>query len=86
MKPGDTPRAHEPPANERLLTVPEMAGRLRISRSTLMRLHANGQLPHLRVGRRILFTEAHLGEIMRGFEVRPELPEHRRRLTRRRAS
>lgn len=43
--------------SERLLTIPEVAERLRVSTRTVRRFIASGQLRVLKVGRRTLITE-----------------------------
>ena len=41
-----------------LLTIPEVLKLLRISRMTLYRQMAVGKLPHVKLGRRVLFRKA----------------------------
>ena len=43
--------------SERLLTIPEVAERLRVSTRTVLRLIASGQLRVLKIGRRTLIME-----------------------------
>jgi excisionase family DNA binding protein len=47
-------------ADEMILTVPEAAGRLRLSRAFTYQLVADGELPALRFGRRVLIPRSAL--------------------------
>jgi excisionase family DNA binding protein len=44
-----------------LLTVPEVAERLRVSRRTVERLIRDGRIRSVRIGRRVLVTEREVG-------------------------
>jgi excisionase family DNA binding protein len=55
---------------ETLLTYPEAAARLRVSRRTLERLVADCEIGHFREGRLVRFTERHITEHLRDHEVR----------------
>ena len=63
---------------DRLLSVTEMAQKLRIGRNTLARRINAREVPHLRIGRRALFTPQHVQEIMAMYEVRPLIRPQRR--------
>ncbi|WP_223203735.1 helix-turn-helix domain-containing protein [Cellulomonas soli] len=53
-----------------------LAAVLGIPRSTVERMAAAGQVPHLRVGKHIRFTPGHLGEIITDAERRPRAGVH----------
>lgn len=59
-----TTRTPPPPLTERLQTPDEVADRLRISVSTLRNWVGLGTVPSHRVGRRIMFTEDDVVEIL----------------------
>jgi excisionase family DNA binding protein len=67
-----------PEPTDQLLTVTEMAAKLRIGRNTLGRLVNERAIPHLRIGRRVFFTPQHVYEIRTLFEVRPLIRPQRR--------
>jgi excisionase family DNA binding protein len=49
-----------PQLDEPLLTADDAAARLRVRRSTVYELARNRRLPHVKVGRRVLFVRADL--------------------------
>jgi excisionase family DNA binding protein len=67
-----------PEPTDQLLTVTEMAARLRIGRSTLDRLVLARTVPHIRIGKRVFFTPEHVAEIKTIFEVRPLIRPQRK--------
>ena len=48
-----------------LLTIPETAARLRISKSMIYLLAERREIPHFRVGKRILFDESQIEEYLK---------------------
>jgi len=50
------------------LSEKEFAQAVNLSRTTLWRLREKGQLPHIRIGRRILFTQEHIDQFLARFE------------------
>ena len=68
-----------PEPADRLLSVTEMAAKLRMGRNTLARRIDAREVPHLRIGRRAFFTPQHVKEIMAMYEVRPLIRPQRRR-------
>jgi excisionase family DNA binding protein len=59
-----------------ILTVPEMAGLLRVSTATIYRsIH---KWPHLRVGTEIRFTPEHVEQILTLLTKQPTPPETKR--------
>jgi hypothetical protein len=67
-------------------TVAEVAARFQVTTEWLQRRVWEASVPHLRINRRtVLFTDAHIREMERSFEVKPiKKPPVRRR--RRRAA
>lgn len=69
---GTTPHDAEPPAlAEPLLTADDAAELLRVRRSTVYELARNRRLPHVRVGRRILFVRADLAAWIAANRIMP---------------
>ena len=49
----------------RLYTIPDVADLLRVSKWTVYRILAARQIPHLRIGNSVRFTEAHVERFLR---------------------
>lgn len=64
---------------ETLLNYEETAERLRIKPDTLQRWVAARKVPHIRMGRRVLFRERHVDEIIGDREQAPLLRRPRTR-------
>jgi excisionase family DNA binding protein len=62
------PAPEDQPANDRLLSVPEAAQTLGISRTAVRRLEVAGTLPAVRIGRRLLFRRDVLVRFMEEHE------------------
>jgi excisionase family DNA binding protein len=66
---------------ERLtMNIAEFAERVGVSTSTINRLLAAGQVSCVRVASRVLFTETHVEELLKKFEVRAREPKGRIRV------
>lgn len=64
-----------------LLSVPEVAERLGLSLWTVYRMARSGRLASIRLGRRRLFAEADLEQLIRETRTRTAEPEFQPRLT-----
>jgi excisionase family DNA binding protein len=66
-------------AAQRILTVPELAAHLRISRPTAYRLLKSGAIPTIRIGAHLRITEGALNRYLDGREREAEALLHPRR-------
>jgi len=57
------------------MTEAEFAMAVGVSRVTLWRLRQRGQLPHYKLGRRILYGQRHVEEFLKAHEYRSEVGE-----------
>jgi excisionase family DNA binding protein len=58
------------------MTEAEFAKAVGVSRVTLWRLRQKGQLPHYKLGRRILYGQRHVEEFLRAHECQLERKEN----------
>lgn len=54
---------------DHLMTQKEVAAMLRVSPSTITALRNNGSLPHVRIGKRVLFRKSTVQAFMQSNEV-----------------
>lgn len=57
---------------EKLFTIPEVAGILRVSKPTVYRLMASGKLNPVKIGGRTLFKESELTRFINALTSNPE--------------
>ena len=58
--------------NERILTIPEVACYLQLSRAKVYWLVSRKEIPHIRIGRNVRINETDLAEWLKQQSVRPE--------------
>jgi excisionase family DNA binding protein len=58
------------------MTEADFAKAVGVSRVTLWRMRQRGQLPHYKLGRRILYGQRHVEEFSRAHECKSEVSEH----------
>lgn len=59
------------------MTEAEFAKAVGVSRVTLWRMRSKGQLPHYRLGKRILYGQHHISEFLKAHEHRLDRKENR---------
>lgn len=57
------------------MTEAEFAKAVGVSRVTLWRMRQRGQLPHYKLGRRILYGQRHVEEFLKAHECKSEVSE-----------
>ena len=58
--------------NDRILTIPEVAEYLQLSKAKVYWLVSRKEIPHIRIGRNVRIKETELAEWLKQQSVRPE--------------